>query len=255
MAWTLLAFAPMIDSEFARFVLTHYGIIYREERHLFGWASLLAFSRGMSLQVPLLTGNTTLAGPERMVAWFEKTCAPERKLIPTDNLLGIQVLADMARYHGTLGDQTAVVGYYHLLPQRALMLEPFTRGGPAREARVLARIYPAFAGLFRLLLHLDPAHAASALDQTRILFNETDRRLADGRHYLVGDRFTLSDIALATAAAPLLLPAGYGSPMPPFDAMPPTLKTIITELRQHETAKFVERIYAKHRPVQTALQQ
>jgi len=244
----LLVFAPMIDSEFARFILRHYGVAYAEEPHLFGWASLLALFRGMTFQIPLLTGaGPALGGPERIAAHFETIVPPEKRLIPEDGMLAAQVAADMQRFHGTLGDQTGVIGYYHLLPERALMMEPFTRGIPAGEARVLARIYPAFAGLFKLLLRLNPAHAAEALDQTRILFEEVDRRLADGRAFLVGDRLTLSDLALATAAAPVLLPPNYGSPMPPFDAMPSALKAIVLELRQHPTAKYVERIFRDYR--------
>jgi glutathione S-transferase len=244
----LLSFAPMIDSEFARFVLAHYGIAYVEERHLFGWASLLSLVRGASFQIPLLYGEgPALAGPERIVAHFEPLVPPASRLIPEDGMLAAQVAADMQRYHGTLGDQTAVIGYYHLLPQKALMMEPFTRGIPPGEARVLASIYPAFAGLFNLLLRLNAAHAADALDQTRLLFEEVDRRLADGRAFLVGDRLTLSDIALATAAAPVLLPENYGSPMPPLDAMPSALKAIVEELRQHPTAHFVSRIFREHR--------
>ena len=46
------------------------------------------------------------------------------------------------------------------------------------------------------------------------------RRIADGRPYLLGDYVTLSDLALATAAAPLLLPDGYRSPIPKIEVMP-----------------------------------
>jgi glutathione S-transferase len=108
--------------------------------------------------------------------------------------------------------------------------------------------YPAFAGLFRLLLRLNPANAADALTQTRILFDEADRRVSGGAPYLVGEALTLSDIALATAAAPLLLPENYGAPIPVFAGMPPELQAIISELRQHPTAGFVQRIFREHGP-------
>lgn len=246
--YTLLTFAPMIDSEFSRFVLTCYRIPYREERHLFGWASLLALLRGGTLQIPLLTGfGPALAGPEAMVNHFEKTCPDDRRLIPKAEQQAAQIAADMTCFHGTLGDATAVLGYYHLLPHRTLMQDVFTRGVPAGEAHVLGRVYPAFADLFNVLLHLDAAHARDALDQTRTLFDETDRRLADGRRFLVGDRLSLSDIALATAAAPVLLPVNYGSPMPAFEQMPAELQTIVMELREHKTARFVDFIFEQYR--------
>ncbi len=42
----LLTFAPMIDSELARLLLSHYRVLYVEEDHLFGWVSLLTLLRG-----------------------------------------------------------------------------------------------------------------------------------------------------------------------------------------------------------------
>lgn len=245
---TLLTFAPMIDSEGSRFVLTHYGIAYRETPHLFGWASVLALFRGGTVQIPLLSGaGPALAGPRAIVAYFETICPAGKRLIPADGLLATQVEADWARFNGILAGATAVLGYYYLLPQRAIMIEPFTRGVPNIEATVLKATYPAFAGVFNVLLQLNAANARDALTQTRVIFDETDRRLADGRRYLVGDGLTLSDIALAVAAAPVLLPVNYGSPMPPLESMPAELQAIISELRQRETARFVENIFRKHR--------
>jgi len=43
--YSLLTFAPMVDSELCRFVLMHYTTPYRELPHTFGWGSLLALGR------------------------------------------------------------------------------------------------------------------------------------------------------------------------------------------------------------------
>jgi glutathione S-transferase len=244
----LLTFPPMIDSELSRFVLNHYGVAYREEPHIFGWASILALFRGGTVQIPLFSGKgASLAGPRAMVDHFETNHPIEKRLIPANSVLSTQVEADWYRFNGILAGATAVLGYYHLLPHRAIMIEPFCRGVPKIEASMLTSNYSVFAGLFKLLLQLNAMHARDALTQTRAIFDETDRRLADGRQYLVGDYLTLSDIALATAAAPVLLPEGYGSPMPPIEHMPSQLQAIISEMRQHETARFVEKIFRNHR--------
>ena len=244
----LLAFAPMIDSELSRFVLRHHGISFREERHLFGWASLIALFRGGTLQIPLLSGaGLALAGPRAIADHFDRIAPAENRLVPVDPRLASEVEADWQRFNGVLASATAVIGYYYLLPQRAVMIEPFSRGVPGAEARALKVVYPALAGLFKLLLRLDADHVREALAQTRAFFDETDRRVADGRAYLAGDRLTLSDIALATACAPVLLPQNYGSPMPPLGHMPSELRAIISEMRDHKTAQFVEEIFRKHR--------
>lgn len=240
----LITFAPMIDSELCRVLLDHYGVTYREEDHLFGWASLLSLVNGGTVQIPLLNGDgLNTAGPRGVTDHFEGLAAPAQKLIPADTMDAAQVGADWSRFNGTLGTAVAVICYFYLLPQRNLMTPQFSRGIPPGEQRALRALYPAFAGLLQLLLGLNPTNVAGALDQARAVFDETDRRIADGRRYLVGGRLTLSDFALATAAAPLLQPQGFRSPIPAIGEMPSELQTLSREFRTHRTARFVDQIY------------
>jgi glutathione S-transferase len=245
---TLLNFAPMIDSEFCRFVLDHYGVAYVERRHIFPIVSLLSFFRSGSPLVPLYTGGgVQLAGPRSIAEHYEKTCSTDRTLFPTNATDMAQLETDFAHFNTDLGHLTAVIAYYYLLPHKDIMLEPFTRGGPAFEAGLLQVGYPLVTALFTSILKLSPDSAAQAYKQVQAIFSAVDGRIADGRAYLIGGKLSLADLALATAAAPILLPEFFGSPMPKFESMPPDLKTIMTELRQHPTARFIETIYQKHR--------
>jgi hypothetical protein len=63
---------------------------------------------------------------------------------------------------------------------------------------------------------------------------------------------TLGDIALAAAAAPLLLPKGYDTPMPTLEQMPAAMRALNGELRDRPTAAFVERFYAEGLPAARA---
>ena len=244
----LLTFPPMIDSEACRFLLAHYGVSYREEAHIFGWASLLSLWRGWTPQIPLLYGKPyRLAGPRQIADHFEKRCQPMQRLIPANRHISDEVALDWHRLNGTLGTAVAVYAYHHLLPHREIMLEPFSRGVPAGEQSFLRKAYPAFHGLFKLLLQLNARHVSQSLAIIRSTIDDIDRRLKDGRTYLGGDRFTLADIALASSAAPVLLPQGFTAPLPFLEQMPPEMASLIGELRQHETARLVTRIYHAHR--------
>jgi RNA polymerase-binding transcription factor DksA len=53
--------------------------------------------------------------------------------------------------------------------------------------------------LCQVCLKLSASRAQEALGQVRQVVQSVDARLADGRRYLVGDRFSLSDMALANA--------------------------------------------------------
>src|ERR1019366_8601827 len=99
--------------------------------------------------------------------------------------------------------------------------------------------------LFTTLLQLNAANAASALDQIRLAMDGVDRRVADGRAFLVGDRLTLSDVSLACAMAPLTLPDGFTAPVPGFADMPPALQAIVTELRARPSARFIGQVYRR----------
>lgn len=61
------------------------------------------------------------------------------------------------------------------------------------------------------------------------------------------ERFTAADLTFAALAAPMLLPASYGSPLPPADAMPPGLAREVERLRAHPAGAFADRLYNEER--------
>jgi glutathione S-transferase len=242
----LLTFAPMVDSETSRLLLHHYDIAYDERDHLVPLVMLLTLFHGGSGRVPLLHGaGPALTSPWPIAEHYDATLPPERRLIPVDGPLAAQVKADWDLYNGGIGADTAAFAYFHLLPHPELMKPVFAAPVPPLEKFLLPVAYPLMRLLFNLLLHLSPEHAEQAAARIRATFDETDKRIADGRPYLCGDRLTIGDIALAAASAPLLLPEGYGATMPALEAMPAPVASLIRELRAHPTGMFVQRLYAE----------
>jgi glutathione S-transferase len=247
----LLTFAPMIDSETTRLVCHWYGIDHVEEDHLFGWVSLLTLFHGGYGRVPLLYGQGhAFSGPRPVVDHFDPSAEPGRRLLlPGADATGVE--ADWAAYNGLLAVDVAVFAYYHLLADRALMTPIFAAPVPATEARLTPTVYPALRWLLGTLLQLKASRADAALARIHTVFAAVDRRLADGRPFLCGERPTLGDIGFAGATAPLLQPAGYGALMPPVAALPAVVRDTVEALRGHRTARYVERVYAavvRHAP-------
>ncbi len=240
---TMLTFAPMIDSELCRFLLWRYAVPYIEQRHIFGWASVLSLFRAFTLQVPALYGPglSGLPGPKAVADHFEKICPPELSLMPPGERTRID--ADWKRFNTDLGSETASVSYYYLLPHEDILLEPFGEGLPPGEARVLKPVYPALRWFLGICLGLGATSTKRSLDSIRKTFDAVDARLAGGGPFLVGDSLTLSDLAFATSAAPFLMPEGYTTPMPPLASMPAEMQAIIAETRARPLAGFVQRIY------------
>lgn len=244
-AVTMLTFGPMIDSETARRLLRLYQVPFVEERHLFGWASVLSLVRAGTVRIPVVIGpGRPLSGSRAVADHFEPAAPRDRKLLPDDPDLRSQVEADWAAFNGQLAGPVAVVAYYHLLPQTQPMIAAFSEGVAPGEAARTAQWYGLLRWLFTVLLQLNPAHAAQALARVRQAVDAVERRLADGRSFLVGGQLSLSDVSFACALAPLALPAAYSAPVPRFDQMPPGLQTIVAEMRRRPVFGYIDRIYA-----------
>jgi len=242
----LLTFAPMVDSETSRLLLAYYGVPYRERDNLIPLVMLKALVHGGTGYVPLLYGDgLKLTSPRPIAEHFDSKLPAERRVIPAEASLRGQVEADWNTFNGEMGADTAAFAYHHLLPERRLMVPVFAAPVPPLQAKLTPFLYPLMKVLFRALLKLGPERAAAAHARIRATFEKTDKRIADGRPYLCGDRITLGDFGLAAASAPLLLPRGYGAKMPALEQMPPVLRTAMEELRQRPTAAFVQRLYAE----------
>jgi glutathione S-transferase len=63
----------------------------------------------------------------------------------------------------------------------------------------------------------------------------------------VGDRLSLSDLAFAVAAAPVVLPPNYGGPIPSFEQMPSEIQAIVKEMRARPAGVFALQIYQQQR--------
>jgi glutathione S-transferase len=244
----LVTFPPSLDSELSRFLMGHYGIEHQEQRHTLGYIFLSTFRHGSTLIFPLLYSDSfKLVGPRAMANYFDTRCAPGLRLFPDDKTKMPQIESDWTQFNNTLAFATARFGYYHLLPHRDIMISPLSQGTPSNEQKAVASSYSFFSGLLTILLRLSAQSAQASLDQIRFIFDAVEARLISGAQFLIGDRLTLSDLAFAVAAAPVVLPPTYGGPIPSFDEMPVEIQTVVNEMRSRGAGAFALRIYKQQR--------
>jgi glutathione S-transferase len=101
--------------------------------------------------------------------------------------------------------------------------------------------------LLRRGLRITPESAIRSLDRVREVFDTVGRRLAEGRRYLVGERFTAADLTFAALAAPVLLPRGFGAPLPTLAELPAPILPLIEEMRGTDAGAFAQRLYRDER--------
>jgi len=244
----LITFPPSLDSELSRFLLGHYGVEHEEHPHTLYFCFAATLWHGFTFIFPLLYGPSfKFEGPRPMANYFDARCPRELRLFPQGENEKRQFEADWTQFNEALAFATAKFAYYHLLPHREIMIVPLSERTPALEQRAVKSAYPLFAGLLRLLLRLNAKNAQDNLDQARKILDTVDSRLSAGQKYLVGDQLSLSDVAFAVAAAPLVLPEAYGGPIPPYEHMPTPIQSAIDETRARPAGAFALRIYQEER--------
>src|SRR5580765_81495 len=102
-AVNMITFAPTLDSEQARLLLSYYGLTYRERDHLMPFVLLPAWIHAGSTEVPVVYGKgVKVAGPRPLAAYYDATVPAGLQLIPSEPPLARQFEADWLLYNGTM---------------------------------------------------------------------------------------------------------------------------------------------------------
>lgn len=198
------------------------------------------------MPVLVTDAGDVIADSTDILRWADGRLAPEHRLYPHGEL-GAQAAALEAEFDDGLGPDGRLWTYHETLPVID-RLRPWAQTGLPRWERVAFRMSGALVGwAVSWFLGVDDASSSAALLSVNGVFDAVAERLADGRRFLLGDRFTAGDLAFAALAAPMLLPSLYGSPLPPPDAMPPEAAHHVRRMRAHPAGRFADRLYREER--------
>ncbi len=249
MTLRLITFPISHFCEKARWALDRARLDYREEGHLPLFQIAAVRRAGGKRQVPVLAlpegGGIPDSTP--ILHYIDTLVAPALRLFPEEPAQRREVEALEERFDKTLGPAARRVVYLHLLREPVLLNRYLVHGLPAWQRAIFPAYRPLLSRLIRRGLRVTEEAAARDEEKLRVLFAEIGERLADGRRYLVGDRFTAADLTFAALGAPLLGPAQYGVPLPTLAEMPPRLREKIEGYRATAAGKFLLRLYAEER--------
>ena len=94
-------------------------------------------------------------------------------------------------------------------------------------------------------MNITPFSAQKSTEAVQQIFEQIER--ADAGEFIVGDSLSLTDIAFASLAAPLILPPEYGSSLPSFGALSTSTQQMIQRFRSLEAGKCVLRLSKVYR--------
>ena len=231
--------------EKARWALDRCDLSYREDAHLPIFHYVATRRAGGGRTVPVLAaGSTIIPDSTPIVAWADEQ--RPGALLPSDAHDRADALALEDDFDTHLGPATRRWAYFYLLPRTDLD-DVLMKNVPRWQQLALRATRPlAIAGL-RRSLKIDAGGAERSRLKIEDTFGRLAQHLADGRRFLVGDRFTVADLTFAALAAPVLLPAEHPVPFPPLEEFPEAARTQITAWRESPAGEFGLRIYRDHR--------
>ncbi len=234
--------------EKARWALDRAGIPFFEDAHLQLIHRLAVRRAGGGKTAPVLVcGNEVLSESAEIVKWADRRMPAGRRVYPEDTEALAEVHALERDFDQRLGPEGRRWMYDGIRGHSDLAIRYACTGVPAWERRGLPLLYPLVARGLDRYLDITPETAARAEAEVQRTFDDVAGRLADGRAYLCGERFTAADLAFSALAAAVLMPPGYGVPLPQPDELPPQTAAVVRKLRQHPAGEHAMRMFREER--------
>jgi glutathione S-transferase len=232
--------------EKARWALDRTNLPYTEDGHapIVHWCTTMP--KGTRTVPVLITEGAMLKSSSDIVRWCDARTVGAH-LYPTDPSLRREVEELEEHFDAKLGPATRRWAYSYLLPDTRRALEVLSCGIPAGEQRALRRAWPALAAVMTRGMGVNAAGAQRSRERIRAIFGEVSERIADGRRYLVGDRFSAADLAFTALCLPAIAPPQFPF-FPLFDSIYPAMRAEIEAFRATTAGQFAMRIYREERP-------
>lgn len=233
--------------EKARWALERAKITYRESAHLPVFHAPAVRRAGGKRATPILvTDEGVLCDSTDILKWADRR-SPEAHLYGRNDeeRREIEALEDL--FDEDLGPHTRRWMYFFLLRQRETVIRLSQHGAPAFERLAMPLFFPVGRAIMRRVMRITPNGAERSLHKIEEVFGIVEKKLADGRRYLVGDSLSAADITFACLAGVVVLPPEYSAKLPSLDELPSEMTTRIRAWQAHPAGAFALRMFRDHR--------
>jgi glutathione S-transferase len=235
-----------IFSEKARWALDYKGVAHRRKNLPPGLHSAILRVRGRGSTVPVLdVGGRKVRDSTAIIAALEEL-QPDPPLYPEGEAAreGALELEDFFDEH--CGHDVRRVGLDQVLESRDVMVQSLLAGSPTM-LRFTARVaHPLVKRQVRRRYRINPESVLASRKKVQAALDRIESELGRG-DYLVGERFSVADLAGASLLAPLVLPPE----LPRVENTPvqrlPELEAFRSSLVERRGFQWVNEMYHRHR--------
>ena len=244
MAVELFQFAGSHYNEKARWVLDYKGIPHVRHTLLPGPHRLTAMRLSGQSMVPFLRyDGKVVAGSGAIIDALE-SAHPTPPLYPADPQLRVRALDVQRWFDDEIGPEVRRAKFFDILDDAPYVASIFSRGKDVVSRGAYRAAFPMLRIAMRRGMRITPETAAESCNQTRAGLDFVVKE-AGPNGYLVGDSFSVADLAAAALLAlTTWLPGTTMAPPEPHAAVE---ERWMARWADHPGIKWVERTYALHR--------
>ena len=205
-------------------------------------------TRGRHGRLPVLGIDGRKIGDSTAIIAELERLQPEPALYPEDPAERKRALELEDFFDEELAPRTRRLVFQHILGDRDASIAAAMPGPETARHRLMRRFYPVVRRAVSGDYGISEKGASEAIDGVSDVFDRIERELG-GRQYLVGERFSIADLAAAALSTPLI-----GPPERPYlPPCPPSLESVRSEFESRPAGAYVLEIYRRHRgaPVAT----
>ncbi|MEA5570643.1 glutathione S-transferase family protein [Calothrix sp. UHCC 0171] len=229
--------------EKVRWALTRMKFNFIEEPHTPPFHTFVTAKLGGKTTPILVTDMEVFTDSTDIFKYLDSIALNDHKLYPNNPELRQQVEELEELFDSQLGIATRRWGYSYINHNYKNIQRAWCKGVPRIEKILLPLIFPYMQKILKKRFDLTTESSQEAYAQIKIIFAKVSELLADGRNYLVGDKFSAADLTFAALAAPIIQPPEHPIKPRPLAEMPVKMASEIEEFRETPAGKFVLRLY------------
>jgi glutathione S-transferase len=232
-----------------RWALTRLQIPFVEERHMPPF-HLLATQPVGGRSVPvLITAANTFTDSADILKYLDSIAPDNLKLYPHNPEERRQVEELVESFDAVLAPAVRQWFYFYAFSQAQLIKPLWCEGVPWYEQLLFPVVFQWMRSTVFEMYTINAESAEASYQSICQIFETVEKLLADGRTYLVGERFSAADLTFATLAAGVVLPNNYGVSTPALSKLPSPMAVNIQAFRETRAGLFVLNLYQEHEQI------